>query len=104
MDARLTAKRAWMFSDFEPGKQAMLGRNPNDPTIHVEIRKRTADGGVAFWVINGAWAGVLYEGDEGVLHIIDERGTRHDLVYLVEVIEPECSKLIDEDFEDEVSF
>lgn len=85
----MTPKRSWMFSDFKPGKLAWLGQFPGEKRIEVEILNDRKDDGVDFYVLNGAWRGALYEGDEGALHIIDERGTRHDRVHLVEVMWPQ---------------
>ncbi|RWB95623.1 MAG: hypothetical protein EOQ56_28150 [Mesorhizobium sp.] len=80
----LTLKRSWFFSDLKPGMVAWLGCTPNDRRIQVDF-DTAASAGLGFYVINGAWRGVLYEGDEGCLYIIDERGERHQPVYIVEV-------------------
>ncbi|TGT90858.1 MULTISPECIES: hypothetical protein [unclassified Mesorhizobium] len=68
------------FDELTPGTIAWLGGAPTDRRIQAEFG--TAH---AFYVINGAWRGVLHEGEEGCLHIIDERGVRHEPIYIVDV-------------------
>lgn len=72
--------------DQLPGQSAWLGTSPIDKRIDCSFGNRQRpDGGMPFFVNNGAWPGTLYLAD-GLLHIIDGRGTRHDHVYLVELI------------------
>jgi hypothetical protein len=93
--------RSWSFSDLKPGMIAWLGATPTDKRIQCDF-DTLPSAGLGFYVINGNWRGTLYEGDEGCLYIIDERGERHDLVYIVDV-----EKRTEEDRpigEDEVPF
>ncbi|MER9176234.1 hypothetical protein NKH72_21900 [Mesorhizobium sp. M0955] len=80
----LTPKRSWLFADLKPNMVAWLGATPDDRRIRADF-DTIASAGLGFYVSNGAWRGVLYEGDEGCLYIIDERGERHESVYIVEV-------------------
>lgn len=110
MEASVTIKRSWMFGDLKPGMTASLGPTPSDIYVHAAIERREDDGGWRFWVINGAWHGSLYEqhvtyenGEEcNVLYIVDERGERHEPVYIIDVKEPKKPVPVEDD--DEVPY
>lgn len=87
-----------LYSDLKPDARVWIGAAPDEKRIDAEIERRE-NGGLRFWVINGAWGGVLYEqvvtyenGEvSNVIYIIDDRGVRHEPVYLVEMVEPKST-------------
>lgn len=88
----MSVKRCWGFGDLEPGMFAWLGTTPSEYRIHCGLRKRTASGGIDIGVLNGGWGGTLYEQEvtyengevSNFLYIVDDRGTRHEPVYIVD--------------------
>lgn len=80
----MTPKRAWFFDELRPGDTVWLGANPNEVRIECFLDTERSVG-LGFSVINGGWSRTLYEGEEGCLYIIDERGNRHEPVYIVGV-------------------
>jgi hypothetical protein len=73
------------FSDLKLGTIAWLGLSPTEKRIQCDFDNHHSDGGLGFFVLNGAWRGRLYS--SSTLHIIDERGTRHEPVFIVEIQE-----------------
>lgn len=72
------------FSDLTDKTVAWLGAQPDQKTIHVEFGDMEDDGRT-FWVINGAWDGVLYE-EGGVLSlVVDQTGSCICPVFIVEI-------------------
>lgn len=104
-------KQLVSFRDLKPGISVWLGTSPDEKRINCELRD-WHEGGLTFYVVNGAWNGVLYEekihvqGDvyEPHLFIIDERGGRHDRIYIVEVIEREKPAIDPDEQDKEIPF
>jgi hypothetical protein len=73
------------FKDLTNKSVAWLGTKPDEKTIHVEFGPMEDDGR-SFWVINGAWDGVLYEEEGGGLCVVvDATGACVSPVYIVEI-------------------
>lgn len=73
------------FEDLTKKTVAWLGTKPDEKTIHVEFGDMEDDGRT-FWVINGAWDGVLYPEEDGSFClVVDQTGSRAHPIYIVEI-------------------
>ncbi|WP_456868409.1 hypothetical protein [Galbibacter sp. BG1] len=79
------ARQHFSFDDILPNCVVWLGKSPDERRIECDFDGQKADGSKGFLVINGAWRGRLYEGEEGCLYIIDNRGDRHEPIYIVDI-------------------
>lgn len=59
------------FEELTNKTVAWLGHRPDEKTIHVEFGDMEDDGRT-FWVINGAWDGVLYPEEDGSLCLVTQ--------------------------------
>lgn len=80
------------------GRSAVLGVTPTEERIDCEFGAHLSkDGGLSFYVTNGAWNGRLYQTDAG-FHLITERGDKHEPIFVVRMIEPRVpAPVTDED-------
>lgn len=73
------------FDSIKGGTLAWLGSTPGEKRIQCDFGS-VWKGEAEFHVLNGAWNGTLYDGPSG-LHIIDERGGRHEPIFITEICE-----------------
>jgi hypothetical protein len=86
------------FTDIEVGMIAWLGSSPTDRRIKCQFETKPSLAGSRFYVQNGAWYGTLFPREDGNFLIVDERGTTHDPIFFVEIIEhQDCLQTADDD-------
>lgn len=86
------------FEELQPGTIARLSIRSGGPQIDVEFSELKLDGGRPFYVINGAWDGVLYPDLE---MLVVHTGSRYK-VNILAIKQPKA--VIKEKFNDDISF